>query len=444
MILLKPSWRRIVAQKFLRLENESTFCRADNFNKVCDQSHWCIHNACMQEKIIVVGGGIGGLAAALACARTGGLVQVLERSPVFAEVGAGIQLGPNVVRVLQGWGLGERLKAVAAFPAQLEVRNACSAELLAVLPLGQKMVQRYGAPYATIARADLHSMLLLAASQSGSVELTLDAEVTAITQDSRAVQVQLAANPALSSNVLRAEVMVGADGLWSRVRSQVLPGGAPRATGHLAYRAMVPQKDLVPALRSQVITAWLGPDFHIVQYPVRGGEWLNVVAIVHGEVRGDPAEWNHSANADELQAKLANAQAPLRDLIQALPDWRLWALSDRPPMRSATEQAKGRIALLGDAAHPMRPYLAQGAGMAIEDAAELANVLAVPGRQVPAALQRYARRRWARNARVQASSIRNGEIFHLSGLMRLGRDWSLKLLGRHLLDVPWLYRGSRR
>ena len=398
----------------------------------------------MHKKIIVVGGGIGGLAAALACARTGALVQVLEKSPVFAEVGAGIQVGPNVMRVLQGWGLGERLKAVAAFPERLEVRNAQSAELLAVLPLGESMVQRYGAPYATIARADLHSLLLLASRQMGSVNLALNAEVTAITQDDHAVQVQVAPNPALKSDVLRADVVVGADGLWSRVRSQVLRGGSPRTTGHLAYRAMVPQKDLVPALRSQVITAWMGPDFHVVQYPVRGVEWLNVVAIVHGEVQGDPGEWDHSGNAAELQVKLANAGAPLLDLIHALPNWRLWALSDRPPMRSAAEHAKGRIALLGDAAHPMRPYLAQGAGMAIEDAAELARVLAVRGAKVPAAIKRYANNRWARNARVQARSIRNGEIFHLGGLMGIGRDWSLKLLGQRLLDVPWLYSGVGR
>ena len=393
--------------------------------------------------MIVVGGGIGGLAAALACTRAGMQVQLLEQSHVFAEVGAGIQLGPNVVRVLQGWGLGERLKAVAAFPERLEVRNALSANVLAVLPLGQSMVDRYGAAYATIARADMHSVLLTAVCQSGSAQLMLDSEVTAVTQDAESAQVQLAHLPTDTNPILKADVLVGADGLWSRVRSQVVRGSGPRITGHLAFRAMLPQRDLPEALRSQVVTAWMGPDFHVVQYPVRGGEWLNVVAIVHGEVSGDPKSWDHSANAAELRTKLANAGAPLLDLIHAIPDWRLWALTDRAPMRSAAQQAVGRVALLGDAAHPMRPYLAQGAGMAIEDAQELARALSLPNMDVPSALKIYAENRWHRNARVQARSIRNGEIFHMKGFMRFGRDLSLRLLGKQLLDVPWLYEGAK-
>ena len=397
----------------------------------------------MDKKIAIVGGGIGGLAAALACTRSGLQVQLLEQSPVFSEVGAGIQMGPNVVRVLEGWGLGAQLKAVAAFPPQLEVRNALSAALLATLPLGQKMVQRYGAAYASIARADLHSLLLTALCQQGSAELMLGCEVTAVTQDDEAVQVQVASSPVVKGGILQANVLIGADGLWSRVRAQVLHGGGPRVTGHLAYRAMLPQSDLPQALRSQGVTAWMGPDFHVVQYPVRGGDWLNVVAIVHGEAPGDLTSWDHSANAAELRAKLANASGPLLDLVHAIPDWRLWSLCDRPPMRSAAEHARGRIALLGDAAHPMRPYLAQGAGMAIEDAAELARVLVVSGQTVPAALQRYATNRWARNARVQARSIRNGTIFHMKGPMRAGRDLSLRLLGQQLLDVPWLYQGHK-
>jgi salicylate hydroxylase len=394
----------------------------------------------MDKKILIVGGGIGGLAAALSCARSGLPVQLLEQSNVFSEVGAGIQMGPNVVRVLEGWGLGAQLKAVAAFPQRLEVRNARSAELLGTLPLGQDMVQRYGAAYASIARADLHSLLLTALCQQGSAQLMLGAEVTGVTQDDEMVQVQVAPKAGANGGVLRADVLVGADGLWSRVRAQVLRGGGPRVTGHLAYRAMLPQSSLPAVLRSQVVTAWMGPDFHVVQYPVRGGNWLNVVAIVHGDAPADLTSWDHSANASELRVKLANAGGPLLDLIHAIPDWRLWSLCDRPPMRNAAEHAKGRIALLGDAAHPMRPYLAQGAGMAIEDAAELARVLVVSGLTVPAALQRYATNRWARNARVQARSIRNGTIFHMKGPMRVGRDLSLRLLGQRLLDVPWLYQ----
>jgi len=390
----------------------------------------------MDKDILVAGGGIGGLAAAYALAHKGAQVTLLEQSSEFGEVGAGIQLGPNVVRILEAWGLGEALRGVAAFPECLRVRNAMNGAVLGELPMGQAMVQRYGASYVTIARADMHGLLLDAVRRQGKVHLRLSSEVTRVDQDEQTVRVQT-----LTQN-FHAPVLVGADGVWSRLRKEVVDDGAPRVTGHLAFRALVPQADLPEKLRSKVVTAWLGRDFHVVQYPVRRGEWLNVVAIVHGHVYGDPKHWDHSANAAELRTRLAGATKALRDLVHAIPNWRLWALSDRPPMRSASEHARGRIALLGDAAHPMRPYLAQGAGMAIEDADTLARVLDANPDDVPAALQSYANLRWQRNARVQARAIRNGEIFHLRGPMQVGRDLSLRLLGEKLLDVPWLYRGA--
>ncbi|HQY77256.1 MAG TPA: FAD-dependent oxidoreductase [Rhodoferax sp.] len=390
----------------------------------------------MDKDILVAGGGIGGLAAAYALAHKGAQVTLLEQSSEFGEVGAGIQLGPNVVRILEAWGLGEALRGVAAFPECLRVRNAMNGAVLGELPMGQTMVQRYGASYVTIARADMHGLLLDAVRRQGKVHLRLSSEVTRVDQDEQTVRVQT-----LTQN-FHAPMLVGADGVWSRLRKEVVDDGAPRVTGHLAFRALVPQADLPEKLRSKVVTAWLGRDFHVVQYPVRRGEWLNVVAIVHGHVYGDPKHWDHSANAAELRTRLAGATKALRDLVHAIPNWRLWALSDRPPMRSASEHARGRIALLGDAAHPMRPYLAQGAGMAIEDADTLARVLDANPDDVPAALQSYANLRWQRNARVQARAIRNGEIFHLRGPMQVGRDLSLRLLGEKLLDVPWLYRGA--
>ncbi len=380
-----------------------------------------------------MGGGIGGLAAALALSRTGAPVQLLEQALAFGEVGAGIQLGPNVVRVLQAWGLGDALQYAAAFPAQLEVRNALSARTLGVLPLGERAKALYGAPYATIARADLHGILLQAAQREG-VTCQLGASVAQIRQHGEVLQVETA-----GGDILRTPLLVGADGLWSRVRQHLLPGSKPRSTGHLAFRALVRQADLPAMLRSQVVTVWLGPKFHAVQYPVRGGEWLNVVAIVQGRVAGDPQSWDHRANAAELRARLANAQVPLLDLIHAVNEWRLWPLYDRPPMAGPHEQAQGRIALLGDAAHPMRPYLAQGAGMAIEDAYQLPRSLSEFPGNVPTALLHYAQARWERNARVQARSIRNGRIFHLRGPMRLGRDVALRALGTRVLDIPWLY-----
>lgn len=391
----------------------------------------------MDNKLLVCGGGIGGLAAALATARAGWKVDLLEQSPVFGEVGAGIQLGPNVVKVLQGLGVMEALRQVAAFPERLEVRNATSTELLGVLPLGKAIAQRYGAPYATIARADMHTLLLDAVRAQADVGLHLDARVVAIRQDANGVRAQT-----VQDQHFEAPLLVGADGLWSQVRKQVVENDVPpRVTGHLAFRAMLPQSALPAALRSQVVTAWMGPDFHAVHYPVRAGEWLNVVCIVHGQVAGDPQSWDHSANAQELRSRMARAQGSLRALIHAIDAWRLWPLSDRAPMASAAGHAKGRIALLGDAAHPMRPYLAQGAGMAIEDAAALAACIGETPDQIAQALSRYAAQRWQRNARVQARAIRNGEIYHLKGFRQVGRDLALKMLGAKLMDLPWLYGG---
>ena len=388
----------------------------------------------MEQSLVVVGGGIGGLATALAAARAGAKVRVLEQAQTFAELGAGIQLGPNVVRVLQHWGQETALRQVAAFPERLEVRNAISAQVLGVLSLGDRAVARYGAAYATVARADLHSLLLRAVQTQPNVDLQLDSVLTTVQQDAQQVELCTTQGKSMATALL-----VGADGLWSRVRQHLQPGSLPQATGHLAFRAMVKQSTLPARVRSQVITAWLGPKFHAVQYPVRGGDWLNIVVIVQGHSPGDPTSWDHRANANELRARLAQAQAPLLDLIHAVDDWRLWPLYDRPPMTSARDQAQGRIALLGDAAHPMRPFLAQGAGMALEDAQQLVASLQTHPGDVPAALAHYAQVRWQRNARVQTRALRNGEIFHLRGPMRLGRDLSLKLLGERLLDIPWLY-----
>lgn len=394
----------------------------------------------MEHTMVIVGGGIGGLAAALACARQGvrgargaGL-RLVEQAPAFGEVGAGVQLGPNVTRVLHGWGLEQSLRDVAAFPERLEVRSALSAKLLGTLPLGARAIKRYGAPYVTIARQDLHALLRTAVQTMECIDIDLNTRIVSVAPVGEQVHLRTQ-----GGDELQARCVLGADGVWSALRPQLVDDGPPRVTGHLAFRAMVPQRDLSVALRSQVVTAWMGPHFHAVQYPVRGGEWLNVVVIVRGNVAGDPAGWDHSANAGELRVRLANAGGTLLDLVHAIPDWRLWALSDRPPMRSAKEMALGRLALLGDAAHPMRPYLAQGAGMAIEDAEQLSLSLHAHGGDVPAGLAHYAAARWQRNARVQARAIRNGEIFHMTGPLRLARDASLQLLGERILDLPWLY-----
>ena len=363
---------------------------------------------------------------------------MFERAAVLSEVGAGIQIGPNVTRLLHRWGLQNALEAVAAFPQHLRVRDALTARELGSLALGSAMQQRYGAPYATLRRADLLALLHTAVQQT-SAQLQLNYGLQHFKQHPSSVSVRGSEVEEISGDAL-----VGADGLWSPVRQWLLHDGPPRTTGHLAYRSLVRQADLPQSLRTQNVTAWLGPNLHVVQYPVGGGDWLNVVAIVHGQLPGQQtnlAHWDHSANAADLRASLADVCAPLQDLLQAIASWRLWVLCDRPPMAGAHQQAHGRVALLGDAAHPMRPYLAQGAGMAIEDAAALASVLQ-PGSDIPAALAHYARQRWQRNARVQARALRNGRIFHASGLVRWGRDRAMQLGGERLLDLPWLYGGG--
>ena len=394
-----------------------------------------------RASVLVVGGGIGGLAAALAVARAGVPVQLFERSPVFAEVGAGIQLGPNVTRLLHGWGLQQGLEAVAAYPDQLVIRSAETGTVLGQLRLGAQAQARYGAPYATIHRADLQALLLQAVQGEAGVTLGLAQPITGFEQDESGVRLQHA-DGGQSSGAL----LVGADGLWSRVRQQLLGDGAPRPTGHVAYRAMVAQATLPAALRCQSVVVWLGAGLHLVQYPVRGGDWLNVVALVEDRLQvvraGDRSGWDHAALGDDLQRALGSATADLRALVQAIEGWRLWHLQIRDTLRSAAQMAQGRVALLGDAAHPMLPYLAQGAGMAIEDARALGQALATAG-ATPKALAHYAQARWQRNARVQKRSLRNAWIFHATGPVRWGRDLAMRLLGERLLDLPWLYGGPR-
>ena len=386
------------------------------------------------RSIAVVGAGVAGLATALACARAGHRVQVFEQVREFAPVGAGIQLGPNATRVLHDLGLESAVRAVAAFPAELQVRSGIDARLLGVLPLGEQAQTRYGAPYATLARADLHHILLTALEAHTQASLYLASHIDSAQQDSGAVQFRTA-----DGMVRRVECMAAADGLWSKLRSQVLYDTPPDATGHIAYRALVPQADLPEDLRSAVVTAWLGPNFHAVTYPVRGGAWLNAVVVVHGVGEGESDNWSQPAEPEAVAARLDGAALALRDLVQAMGAWQSWTMFDRPPLRSAALMGAARIALVGDAAHPMRPYLAQGAGMALEDSWCLARELSRPGFSVDQAVQAYANARWQRNARVQKRAARNGVWFHSTGLRAGIRDLGMRALGVRALDMPWLY-----
>lgn len=384
----------------------------------------------------MAGGGIGGLAAALACARQGVSVQLLERAAQLSEVGAGIQIGPNVTRILQAWGLGDALAQVAAFPKRLQARDAQTGQVLGSLRLAERAQALYGAPYATIHRADLQD-LLHAAAQTAGVAVRLGQAVQGWHETAEGLQVDAADG----SNV-QADALVGADGVWSAVRQQLLGDAPARFTGHLAYRALLAQADLPAHLRTDEVTVWMGPRLHVVHYPVRSGQWLNLVAIVHGDKPAQANAWDAAGHTQTLMQAMGGVGKDLHERLAAVPAWRQWALHDRAPMTAAREMAQGRVALLGDAAHPMRPYLAQGAGMAIEDAQVLAQCLAQGAGSVSARLKAYAEQRWARNAQVQARAIRNGQIFHATGPVALGRNLSMRLLGERVMDVPWLYGGG--
>ena len=395
----------------------------------------------MENTLIIVGGGIGGLAAALACGQAGAKPQLLERTATFSEVGAGIQMGPNVTRTLHAWGLAEDLQEFVFAPRSLEAKDTQTGQVIGTLRLGQRSQDTYGAPYVTLHRADLHRVLLQKIIRAGLAQLHLDSEVQTVHQTSDGIQITGTNLPGGFEKLCSGSAMVGADGLWSATRQFVVPPTPPRVSGLLAYRALIPMQSVPVKLRLQDVNVWLGPRVHAVLYPVRAGEFLNLVVVVQGRPPAHLDGWDHAGHTEELERAMGPIHADLRDMLAAVPSWRLWPLCDRPPLQGPHEMAKGRIALLGDAAHPMRPFLAQGAGMAIEDAAEWAKCWARADVPVEGRLQMYAQARWARNAQVQQRSIRNGQIFHLQGPLRWGRNVAMKLLGEPLMDVPWLYAG---
>ncbi|GAB3186824.1 FAD-dependent monooxygenase [Hydrogenophaga aquatica] len=396
----------------------------------------------MTTNLVVVGGGMAGLGAALACvrARPDLRIQLIEQAPLFSEVGAGIQLGPNAVRVLHDWGLADGLAECAAFPEELVVRDAGTGESLGRLALGARARERYGQPYATIHRADLHSLLLDAVQDHPGVSCHLDQRLTGLRTQGDVVRLDTSGDMSLT-----APAVLGCDGLWSRTRELVLGDGPPTFSGHLAYRGMVYMADLPQRLQRQAVTAWLGPRLHAVQYPVRGGEWMNVVVVVEAPVPEGAQGWDHEAHAAELRTLLGDTARDLDEVLNAVLQWRLWPLNARHPVRGPQEQVRGRVALMGDAAHPMRPYLAQGAAMALEDAWTLGRLLAAvpaPGApDWPDLLKRWAAVRWSRNAWVQERSRRNGVLFHAQGPLRWARNFTMAALGESVLDVPRLYAG---
>ncbi|MEY2621040.1 MAG: hypothetical protein RIT26_860 [Pseudomonadota bacterium] len=389
---------------------------------------------------LVAGAGIGGLATALALQGIGLQTQVWEQAESFGEVGAGIQLGPNVTRILRRWGLGEALERQAVSPLAMLSCDALSGRELGRLDL-QAAGQRYGAPFLTVHRADLHA-LLLAALDPARVKAHLGHALS---------DVRVGADGSLAvtntrGDLSQAAALIGADGLWSRVRELWGTQDVPLPTGHWAYRALLPTRLLSTRWREPLIRVWMAPGLHAVHYPVRRGEWLNVVVLVEGRL---PAQsgWDVPLDPGQISADVQSALRgmcrDLHDVLRPVETWRAWSLWARPDVRGPQQMAHGRVALLGDAAHPMLPYLAQGAGMAIEDAWQLAQSVQTQGPEdVAGALADYARARWARNAQVQRQARRNGRIFHLSGPMAWARNAALRWDGPRWMDQPWLYGGK--
>ena len=394
--------------------------------------------------ILLVGGGLGGLATALALGQAGVTTQLFEQSPAFTEVGAGIGLGPNAVRRLQSWGVWEALQAKGFVPSQLEVMDAKTGQQLGCLPMANTFEQRYGAPYLTIHRAELHQVLSDAVNAQGLSTLHLGHRLQAANADASCVKTQwLSSEGQFVEHASQA--LIGADGINSKLRELAWPSSQLQASGHWAYRTLLPRHSLPAAWRGDAMGLWLGPRLHLVHYPVRGGEWLNVVVLVETNDAAQSPGWDSQRSAaqtaHDLQTALQGSCSRLQDFVRMSESWRAWALFDRHPVQSADDMAQGRLALLGDAAHPMLPYLAQGAGMAIEDADVLVQCWSQAGLSVEQRLQAYAQSRWQRVAKVQARARRNAQLFHANGVLAWGRDTAMRVGGAAVMDMPWLYGG---
>ena len=394
------------------------------------------------EPIAVAGGGIGGLAAALALGRNGNAVHVFEQAVGFSETGAGIGLGPNAMRVLQAWGLGPSLQQAGCAPQRLIARHADNGRIAGQLPMGASFIEAYGAPYLTLHRADLQQVLLNAVSQQTPATLLTSHQISALAINTHGVELQFQDK----TDKHCAQILIGADGLNSAVRTTVFDKTPPNASGHWAYRALLPMHEVPPSFRQMDIGIWMGTRLHVVHYPVRGGDFLNLVVLIESSNQASQPGWDVLRSAaqiaEDLKQATHNTYAELQDLIYAGNGWRAWCLFDREPLEHPSQMVKGSVALLGDAAHPMLPYLAQGAGMAIEDAACLAMHWKNASLSAEQRLLNYAQARWQRVSRVQQRARRNGQLFHADGLLRWARDTAMKIGGARLMDMPWLYGTS--
>lgn len=388
-----------------------------------------------QDPILIAGGGIGGLAAALGLAQKGYSSLVLERSSKLGEIGAGIQLGPNAFHAFDYLGVGDAARNMAVYIDKLRLMDALSGEEITHVPLDDVFRKRFGNPYAVIHRGDLHRVLADACIENPLVTIRTSAEVVSYTQDETHVQVTLANGETVSGNGL-----IGADGLWSKVREQVVGDGAPRVAGHTTYRTVIPTEQMPEDLRWNAATLWAGPKCHIVHYPLSDWKVFNLVVTYHNDAHEPEA--GVPATVDEVRQGFDHIHARPRQIIENGSNWKRWVLCDRDPIRKWVD---GRVVLLGDAAHPMLQYMAQGACMAMEDAVCLSHEMETSGGDLETAFVAYRDHRADRTARVQIQSRLTGDhIYHpADGHAHLRNAIMTSMTADDYYDsLQWLYGGS--
>jgi len=383
--------------------------------------------------ILISGGGIGGLITAYALARQGFPVRLFEQSPEFREVGAGIQLGPNIFRVLEKIGLKDAVLADAHRPPAQEMRDALTGKLIVRIPLEEDFFQRFGGPYAVTHRADIHGTFLKVCQNSNLVTLETSRRVDSFEDTGKGVTVTL-------ENGQKAEgrALIGCDGMWSKIRERIVGDGKPRVSGHIAYRAVLKREDVPKDLWRPEVVLWAGPRTHLVHYPLRRGELYNLVAVFHSDHYEEG--WNAEGSKDLLWQHFKGQRPEVLRMLERIETWRMWVLCDREPVKNWT---LGRVTLLGDAAHPMLQYLAQGACMATEDAVLLAEKARAQPDDLLAAFNAYTQDRYLRTARVQIMARVYGDFYHARGVTAELRD--ITLSGRTPQQsydgIAWLYGG---
>ena len=380
--------------------------------------------------VIVAGGGIGGLAAALALVRQGFEVLVLERAPEIGEIGAGIQLGPNAFHAFDALGVGDKARSRAVYTDCMVMHDAIDESLVGRLETGEAFRQRFGNPYAVIHRADVHLSLLEGAQETGRVQFLTNTRLERIEQNADSVTAY-----DQHGKAHRGIALIGADGVKSVVR-EAFVNDPPRITGHVFYRAVVDKADFPASLQWNAASLWAGPKCHLVHYPLRGGEQYNVVVTFHSR---QEEQWGVTEGSKEEVQSYFQGISPLpRQLIDLPKSWKRWATADREPIG---QWSFGRVTLLGDAAHPTTQYMAQGACMAMEDAVTLGEALRVHGNDWAQALDLYQRARVARTARIVLSGREMGRIYHAMGVERLVRNslWKGRTQERFYDAVEWLY-----